>query len=66
MLQSDPQLTQAFNELRTLLERFANGQSFNGITERVQVLIDDARSDESLRGWFKELDSFARRVSYLQ
>lgn len=62
-LRGDPALNQAFAEIRTLLERFANGRSFSEITDRIQVLYDDARADDDLRGWFKEVDSFARRVS---
>lgn len=64
-LRADPALNQAFTELRTLLERFANGKSFSGIQQRIQVLIEDARADESLRGWFKEVDTFSRKVGFL-
>ncbi|KAL5532100.1 hypothetical protein ACEPAF_5664 [Sanghuangporus sanghuang] len=60
-LRGDPALNQAFAEIRTLLERFANGRSFSEITDRIQVLYDDAHADDQLRGWFKEVDSFARR-----
>ncbi|THH03681.1 hypothetical protein EW145_g6091 [Phellinidium pouzarii] len=60
-LRSDPALTQAFSDIRTLLERFANGKSFNVISDRIQVVYDDASQDEQLRDWFKQVDSFARK-----
>ncbi|KAI5117290.1 hypothetical protein M0805_006812 [Coniferiporia weirii] len=60
-LRSDPALTQALSEIRTLLERFANGKSFSSITDRVNVLYDDANQDDQLRAWFKEVDAFSRR-----
>lgn len=60
-LKDEPALNQAFAEIRTLLERFANGRSFNEINERVNVLYDDARNDESLRNWFKDVDAYTRK-----
>lgn len=60
-MRSDPALQQSLTEIRTLLERFANGKSFNDITARVNDLYDDANADHELRDWFKQLDAFARR-----
>ena len=62
-LDEDGPLNQALLELTTLLERFANGRSFDEIHKRIDVVFQDAREDEELRDWFKKLDSFARRVS---
>ncbi|KAF8639373.1 hypothetical protein AX17_001529 [Amanita inopinata Kibby_2008] len=59
---SDPNLKRAIDELRTLLERFANGQSLNVIMDSIDVLIDDARRDEKLRAWFQDIDQYMRRV----
>ncbi|TFK35771.1 hypothetical protein BDQ12DRAFT_307288 [Crucibulum laeve] len=59
---SHPALTTSLNELRTLLERFANGQSMDVFIDSVNVLIDDTRRDEGLRTWFKELDAYSRKV----
>ncbi|KAH7912681.1 hypothetical protein BJ138DRAFT_1147826 [Hygrophoropsis aurantiaca] len=59
---SDPALKTATSELRALLERFANGQSMDIIFDAVNVLIDDGRRDAELRGWFKQFDSFIRKV----
>jgi hypothetical protein len=43
-------------------ERFANGQSLDGIINAVQNLSNDAKNDEGLRNWFKELDEYVRKV----
>lgn len=48
--------------LRTLLERFANGMSLDVIGEALRNLNDDATNDEDLRAWFTEVDSFIRDV----
>ena len=61
-LKGQPALNQAFSEIRTLLERFADGKSFDNINQGVNVLYDDAREDENLRNWFKDVDAFARKV----
>ena len=52
-------------ELRTLLERFANGQSMNIIFDAANALIDDANKDEELRKWFKNLNAYVRKVHTL-
>ncbi|THH17056.1 hypothetical protein EUX98_g9201 [Antrodiella citrinella] len=61
-LTSDDSLQQATSELRTLLERFANGMSLGVIGDAMRVLYDDAQRDESLRDWFKGVDSYIRKV----
>ena len=61
-LTSDDNLRLAWNELRTLLERFANGASLDIISNAVQTLYEDSRKDEGLRNWFNEVNEFARRV----
>jgi len=49
-------------ELRTLLERFANNTSMNGIFSAMDALIDDSRRDEELRVWFRSVDTYMRKV----
>jgi hypothetical protein len=61
----DPALKQATKELRTLLERFANNQSLSPIVDAVNVLIDDSKCDPELRQWFKDVDDYVRKVSFL-
>jgi hypothetical protein len=61
---TDPGLQRATSELRTLLERFANGHSLDGIFGAVDQLSTDAQNDEGLRNWFKELNTYIRKVRF--
>jgi hypothetical protein len=49
-------------ELRTLLERFANNTSMDVIFDAINVLTDDTRRDPELHQWFKNVDTYVRRV----
>ncbi|EIW85913.1 hypothetical protein CONPUDRAFT_148046 [Coniophora puteana RWD-64-598 SS2] len=60
-LTKDPALRQATGELRTLLERFANGKSMNVVFDAINALIDDAQRDAEFRAWFKRVDAFIRK-----
>lgn len=60
----DPKLKRAIDELRTLLERFANNTSLDLVIDAIDALIDDANRDEHLRSWFKDVDTYARKVWY--
>ncbi|PPQ71059.1 hypothetical protein CVT26_011461 [Gymnopilus dilepis] len=55
-------LSLCLREIRTLLERFANGQSLDTITSAVDALIDDANRDEALKEWFSAVDLYIRKV----
>ncbi|KAI0954376.1 hypothetical protein AcV7_007628 [Taiwanofungus camphoratus] len=59
---ADPALQQATHELRTLLERFANGTSLSVIGDAIQALYNDAQGDEELKDWFKSVDTYTRKV----
>lgn len=61
-LTQDPALHQATKEIRTLLERFANGQSLEIIINAIDRLIQDARHDEDFRHWFSSVDAYSRKV----
>jgi hypothetical protein len=50
------------SELRTLLERFANGKNMDIVFDAANALIDDAKKDEELRTWFTDLNSYVRKV----
>ncbi|KAF8813294.1 hypothetical protein BYT27DRAFT_7239437 [Phlegmacium glaucopus] len=52
----------AINELRTLLERFANYKSLDIIVDAINVLIDDTRRDKGLREWFESVDVYICKV----
>lgn len=58
----DPALKQATTELRTLLERFANDSSIDPIFDAINALYDDASRDEELRAWFRNVDTYSRKV----
>ncbi|PFH46331.1 hypothetical protein AMATHDRAFT_70122 [Amanita thiersii Skay4041] len=60
--EADPKLKLATSELRTLLERFADGMSLAIIIESVNVLVDDARRDKGLRDWFHDVHAYIRKV----
>ncbi|KZP14441.1 hypothetical protein FIBSPDRAFT_912787 [Athelia psychrophila] len=55
-------LQTATSELRTLLERFAGGQSMDVVFDAANALIEDAKADEGLREWFKSVDAYLRKV----
>ncbi|TDL15269.1 hypothetical protein BD410DRAFT_778263 [Rickenella mellea] len=61
-LTSDPSLQQAMTELRTLLERFANNTSLDTVFGTMDAIYADAQRDEELRGWFRSVDAYARKV----
>ncbi|KAI0057660.1 hypothetical protein BV25DRAFT_1970625 [Artomyces pyxidatus] len=61
-LTSDPALQQSTTQLRTLLERFANGQSMDIIFGAIDDLVQDARNDEEFRHWFEGVDAYSRKV----
>lgn len=60
---SDPAFQQAYSEFKTLLERFADGRSLNGVINAVNNIYVDAQNDSELRAWFKQLSDYVRRVS---
>ncbi|KAI0043796.1 hypothetical protein FA95DRAFT_1498062 [Auriscalpium vulgare] len=61
-LTSDSSLQQSTTEIRTLLERFANGQSMDIIFDAINNLINDARNDDEFRQWFQSVDAYSRKV----
>ncbi|KAF2724629.1 hypothetical protein K431DRAFT_194268, partial [Polychaeton citri CBS 116435] len=54
-------LKSAETDLKTLLERFANGTSFADLQESINQIYRDADRDPELKGWFKDLNSYIRR-----
>ncbi|KAG6298457.1 hypothetical protein E4U44_001100 [Claviceps purpurea] len=51
----------AESDLRTLLERFANGTSTTNLWQSIGQMYKDADNDPELKNWFKKADSFIRR-----
>ncbi|CAH7690415.1 hypothetical protein BY996DRAFT_8551141 [Phakopsora pachyrhizi] len=58
----DPQFQEAQREMRTLLERFANGSSMQPIFDAINQIYSDAQNDPELKEWFKSLDNYVRKV----
>ena len=58
----DNAVQSSWEQLRTLLERFANNQSMDPIFNAVNDLIDDARNDDEFRQWWGRVDSYTRDV----
>lgn len=58
----DPVLNRTSGEMRTLLERFANGKSLDGVFDAISKLWEDANNDEELRHWWDRVDKFVRKV----
>ncbi|KAI5918431.1 hypothetical protein F4810DRAFT_692315 [Camillea tinctor] len=48
-------------DLKTLIERFANGTSSDDLWSSVNAIYDAAHEDPELKDWFKSLDSYIRR-----
>lgn len=58
----DPAFKRARQELRTLLERFANGSSMQPILDAINQIYLDAQDDPELKAWFTTLDKYIRQV----
>ncbi|KAJ6126885.1 hypothetical protein N7523_002497 [Penicillium sp. IBT 18751x] len=50
------------NDLRTLIERFANNTSLSDFFESLNNIYRDADQDPELRRWFSSIDTFIRRA----
>jgi len=58
---NDPTFKEAQHEMRTLLERFANGASMKPILDAINEIYLAAQNDPELEHWFKTLDKYVRR-----
>lgn len=54
-------LAQAEADLKTLIERFANGTSSDDLWSAVNQIYEDAQKDPELKDWFKSMDKYIRR-----
>lgn len=48
-------------DLKTLIERFANGTSSDDLWASINTLYEDADKDPELRNWFKSMDTYIRK-----
>jgi len=58
----DDALTNAEANLKTLLERFANGTSSDDLFDSINQVYRDADQDPELKNWFKRLDAYIRKI----
>ncbi|KAF6811830.1 hypothetical protein CMUS01_13189 [Colletotrichum musicola] len=54
-------LAQAESDLKTLIERFANGTSTDDLFDSINQIYRDADQDRELKDWFKAMDRYVRR-----
>jgi len=54
-------LRQAEGDLKTLIERFANGTSTDDLWSSINTIYEDADKDPELRNWFKSMNQYIRR-----
>ncbi|TFA99389.1 hypothetical protein CCMA1212_008698 [Trichoderma ghanense] len=54
-------LSAAEEDLRTLIERFANGTSTEDLWQSISQIYRDADRDQELRDWFKQVDTYIRK-----
>jgi len=54
-------LAQAEGDLKTLIERFANGTSTDDLWASINTIYQDADKDEELRNWFRAMNQYIRR-----
>ncbi|KAH7384117.1 hypothetical protein DE146DRAFT_667909 [Phaeosphaeria sp. MPI-PUGE-AT-0046c] len=58
----DDALRTAEANLKTLLERFANGTSSDDLFESINQIYKDADNDPELKNWFKRIDTYIRKI----
>lgn len=58
---TDDSLQMAEADLKTLIERFANGTSLDDLFDSVNQIYRDADKDPELKGWFKKTDAYIRK-----
>lgn len=59
--QTRSSLAQAEADLKTLIERFANGTSSDDLFASINAIYEDADRDPELKNWFKTLNSYIRK-----
>ncbi|KAI0148383.1 hypothetical protein GGR57DRAFT_239258 [Xylariaceae sp. FL1272] len=54
-------LRKAEADLKTLIERFANGTSSDDLWDSIKTIYEDADRDPELKGWFRSVNTYIRR-----
>ena len=50
------------NEIKTLIERFANSTSSDDLIASINTMYRDADKDPELKSWFKSIDAYVRKA----
>lgn len=58
--QTRTHLETAEADLKTLIERFANGTSMDPLLEAIRQIYKDSESDPELKDWFRSVDKYIR------
>ncbi|RDW94751.1 hypothetical protein BP5796_00514 [Coleophoma crateriformis] len=58
---TDDSLKLAEQDLKTLIERFANGTSTDDLFESINMIYRDADKDPELKNWFKQINAYIRK-----
>jgi len=58
---ADDSLKAAEADLKTLIERFANGTSTQDLFDSINNIYSDADKDPELKNWFKSIDAYIRK-----
>jgi len=58
---TDSSLKTAEADLKTLIERFANGTSTKDLFDSLNAIYKDADRDPELKGWFKDINAYIRK-----
>lgn len=59
---TDPSLTAAEMNIKTLIERFANNTSLDDLFDAINQIYRDADQDKDLKYWFRDMNMFVRRL----
>ncbi|WVN90208.1 uncharacterized protein L203_105444 [Cryptococcus depauperatus CBS 7841] len=59
---SHPAVGSATDQFRTLLERFANGRSLDGVLDALDQIYTDSKNDSELREWFSNFNDYIHKV----
>jgi len=58
---ADSSLNKVEADLKTLIERFANGTSTNDFFDALNAIYSDADKDPELKNWFKQMNTYVRK-----
>lgn len=61
---ADPGFLKSWENLKIILARIS-GRSLDGVIESINQLYSDAKTDEGLRKWWREVDGYVRKVRLL-